>query len=145
MYCDTRGNGQTPGQNPRTKPPRTSKIEFVQGAFVRDFCTRPTKNWGVREVWCTFGGSPDVWQSVTEGRGSQNWPKIAWHTFWTALSHTHCSIICQQKFQNECTAHSVQCRNDNVRELGVCRNGKLWKILHPISPADLPGSLTTSR
>ena len=40
-----------PGQNPPgQKPPRTIEIEFVQGTFVRDFCTKPTKNWGVRDV-----------------------------------------------------------------------------------------------
>src|SRR6218665_2372797 len=48
MYCYRRGNGQKPT---RTKPPgqrplRTIEIEFVQGTFVRDFCTRPTKNRG---------------------------------------------------------------------------------------------------
>ena len=56
---------------PRQKPPRTVDREFVQGAFVRVFCTRPTKNRGVRDVWRTFGGSRDVWQSVTGGRGSK--------------------------------------------------------------------------
>jgi len=71
---------KTPGQ----KPPRTIESEFVQGAFVRVFCTRPTKNRGVRDMWRTFGGSRDVWQSVTEGEAGQNWPKIAWRTLWTA-------------------------------------------------------------
>ena len=28
--------------------------------------------------------SRDVWQSVTEGVGSQNWLKIVWHTLWMA-------------------------------------------------------------
>jgi len=46
-----------PGQNPGQKPPRTIEIEFVQGTFVRDFCTRPTKNGGIRDVRRTFGGS----------------------------------------------------------------------------------------
>ena len=30
------------------------------------------------------GGSRDVWRSVTEGWGGKNWPKIVWHTLWTA-------------------------------------------------------------
>ena len=71
-YCDRRGNGQKPSRTklPGQKPPRTIEIEFVQGTFVRDFCSRPTKNrGGVRDVWRTFGGSRDVWQSVTGWRG----------------------------------------------------------------------------
>ena len=49
MYFDRRGNGQKPTRTkpPGQKPPRTIEIEFVQGTFVRDFCTRPTKNRGV--------------------------------------------------------------------------------------------------
>ena len=61
MYSDGTGNGQNhPGQNlpdkeppekaPGHKPPRTIEREFVQGAFVRVFCTRPTKNGGFRDV-----------------------------------------------------------------------------------------------
>ena len=51
MGLDSRDKNQ-PGQNPGRKPPRTIEIyiEFVQGTFVRDFCTRPTKNRGVRDV-----------------------------------------------------------------------------------------------
>jgi len=49
-----------PEQNPGQKPPRTIEIEFVQETFVRDFCTRPTKNRGARDVRRTFGGSRDV-------------------------------------------------------------------------------------
>jgi len=75
IYSDRRGNEQkpprtkpyrqkTPGQNPRTKTPQIIEREFVQEAFVRVFCTRPTKNGGVRDVWRTFGGSRDVWHSV---------------------------------------------------------------------------------
>ena len=85
MYCDRR-NGQKPTRikKLRQKPPRTIEIEFVQGTFVQDFCTRPTKIRGVRGVWRTFGGSRDVWQSVTGGGGGQNWPKIVWRTLWKA-------------------------------------------------------------
>ena len=55
-----------PGQNPGQKPPRTIEIEFVQGTFVRDFCTpRPTKNRGVRDVRVTyFRGSPRICDKV---------------------------------------------------------------------------------
>src|SRR6218665_3347172 len=50
MYCDRRGNGQKPTRTkpPGQKHPRTIEIEFVRGTFVRDFCTRPTKNGGQR-------------------------------------------------------------------------------------------------
>jgi len=67
MYSDRRGNRQNhPGQ----KPLRTIEREFVQGAFVRVFCTRPTKNrGGPRCVTYFQGGSRDVWQSVTGGGG----------------------------------------------------------------------------
>jgi len=97
MYSDRRGTDKNhPGQNlpdkrpsdkrPGQKPPRTIQTEFVQAAFVRVFCTRPNKNRGWSEMWDVLsgGGSRDVWRSVTEGRGCKNWPKIAWHTLWTA-------------------------------------------------------------
>src|SRR6218665_1319348 len=45
--------GGTDKNQPGQKPPRTIEIEFVPGTFVRDFCTRPTKNWGVRDVCFT--------------------------------------------------------------------------------------------
>jgi len=94
MYSDRRRNGQKP---PRTKPsrqktlwqnapektPRTIEREFVQGAFVRVFCTRPTKNRGVRDVWRTLGGVPGCVTKCDRG-GGQNWPTIAWRTLRTA-------------------------------------------------------------
>src|SRR6218665_2860613 len=43
---------RTPGQN----PPRTIEREFVQGAFVRGFCTRPTKLGGLEMFDVLFGG-----------------------------------------------------------------------------------------
>src|SRR6218665_1737710 len=53
MYSDRRGNGQKPPRTkpsrqktPGQKPPRTIEREFVQRAFVRAFCTRPTKKRG---------------------------------------------------------------------------------------------------
>ena len=90
MYSDRRGNDQKP---PWTKPSRqrqepsgqkplwTIEREFVQGAFVHVFCTRPTKNRGVRVVWRTFGEGPGM---CDRGGGGQNWPKIVWRTLWTA-------------------------------------------------------------
>ena len=87
MYCDRRGNGQKPTRTkpPGQKPPRTIEIEFVHWTFVRDFCTRPTKNGGSKmcDVLSGVGGVPGVWQSVTGG-GGQNWPKIVRRTLWTA-------------------------------------------------------------
>src|SRR6218665_1666950 len=52
MYCNRRGNVQKPTRikTPGENLPRTIEIEFVQGPFVRDFCTRPTKNGGPRCV-----------------------------------------------------------------------------------------------
>jgi len=42
---------QRPSDKPsRTKTPQTIEREFVQWAFVRTFCTRSTKKWGVRDV-----------------------------------------------------------------------------------------------
>ena len=88
MYCDRRGNGQkptrtnlpdkrppdkTPGQNPL----RTIKIEFVQGAFVRDFCIRPTKNGGGPRYVTYFRGVPGCVTKCDREEGGQNWPKIA--------------------------------------------------------------------
>src|SRR6218665_2925852 len=50
------------------KPPRTIEREFVQGAFVRVFCTRPTKNLGgPRCVTYFFGGVP----GCVTGEGSK--------------------------------------------------------------------------
>src|SRR6218665_825643 len=78
MYCDRRGNRRNqPGQNPRTKPPRTIEIEFVQGTFVRDFCTRPTKNLGGPRCVTYFrgGGVPGYVTKCDREEGGQNWPK----------------------------------------------------------------------
>ena len=57
----------------RTKIPVSNWERIYTVGFYLGFCTRPTKNGGVR----------DVRQSVT-GEGGQNWPKIAWRTLWTA-------------------------------------------------------------
>jgi len=55
---------ETPGQ----KTSRTIETEFVQGAFVRVFCTRPTKIRGVWNVWRTWG-FPGMCDKVWQGRG----------------------------------------------------------------------------
>src|SRR6218665_2340833 len=74
MYCDRRGNGQKPTRTkpPGQKPPRTIEIEFVHGTFVRDFCTRPTKNrvGGPRRV-TYFRGVPGCVTKCDRGRGSK--------------------------------------------------------------------------
>src|SRR6218665_805605 len=51
---DKRPPDKTPGQT----PPRTIEREFVQGAFVRVFCTRRTKNRGGPRCVTYFGGKP---------------------------------------------------------------------------------------
>ena len=53
--------GGTDKNQPGQKPPRTIEIEFVSGTFVRDFCTRPTKNRGSEMCDVLSGGvSRDV-------------------------------------------------------------------------------------
>src|SRR6218665_2704299 len=55
MYSDRRGTDKNhprqnsldkrpPDKTPGHKPTRTIETEFVQGAFVRGFCTRPARN-----------------------------------------------------------------------------------------------------
>src|SRR6218665_1839414 len=78
MYSDRRGYGQKP---PRTKPSRqktpgqrpsrTIEREFVQGAFVRIFCTRPTKNRGVPRCVTYFWGVPGCVTKCDGGGGSK--------------------------------------------------------------------------
>ena len=88
MYCDRRGNGQKPTRTkpsrkrPSDKPPgqkllRTIEIEFVQGAFVRDFCTRPTIKSGGSVCVTYFRGVPGCVTKCDKGKGGQNCPKIA--------------------------------------------------------------------
>ena len=83
MYCDRRGNGQKPTRTKPLgqKPLRTIEIEFGQGIFVQDFCTRPIKK-------TYFWGVPGCVTKCDRGRGGQNWPKIAWRTLWTAPIRT---------------------------------------------------------
>src|SRR6218665_2225430 len=74
MYCDRRGNGQKPTRTkpPGQKPLRTIEIEFVQGTFVWDFCTRPTKNLGGPRCVTYFrGGVPGYVTKCDRGRGSK--------------------------------------------------------------------------
>src|SRR6218665_2262422 len=71
MYCDRRRNGQkpprtkpsrpkTPDKSSRTKTQRTIEIEFVQGDFVRIFCTMPTKKIGGSEMCDVLLGGPGM-------------------------------------------------------------------------------------
>jgi len=80
---DKNYHGQNlPDKTPEQKPREPLRGIFVQGVFVRTFCT--TKNRGVPRCVTYFKGGPqDVWQSVT-GEGGKNWSKIAWRTLWTA-------------------------------------------------------------
>ena len=73
MYCDRRGtNKNQPGQNPRTKHPRTIETEFVQGTFVRDSCSRPTKNGGFEMCDVLSGvGVPGCVKKCDRGGGSK--------------------------------------------------------------------------
>src|SRR6218665_2489850 len=65
MYSDRRNRQKPPlpvkrpsDETPGQKPPRTIEREFVQGAFVRLFCTRPIKNRGVSRCVTYFVGIP---------------------------------------------------------------------------------------
>src|SRR6218665_2673548 len=59
-----------PDKTPRQKPPRTIEIECVQGTFVWDFCTRPTKNRGGGSELCdVLSGGPRMCDKVEQGEG----------------------------------------------------------------------------
>ena len=64
---DKRPPDKTPGQ----KPPRIIQTEFVQGAFVWVFCTRPSNSRGRSEMCDVLSGGPGMCE------GGKNWPKIA--------------------------------------------------------------------
>src|SRR6218665_878631 len=51
--------------------PRTIEKEFVQRAFVRVFCTRPTKNGGSEMCDVLFWGAPGCVTKCDRGRGSK--------------------------------------------------------------------------
>ena len=53
----------TDKNQPGQKPPRTIEIKFVQGTFVRDLCTMPTKNRGV-EMCDVLSGGPVMCDKV---------------------------------------------------------------------------------
>ena len=57
-------NLSNPDKTPGQKPPRTIEIEFVQGIFVQDFCTRPTKNRGGSEMCDVLSGGPGMCDKV---------------------------------------------------------------------------------
>ena len=69
--CIVTEGGTDKNQPGQTLPDKNlheqKEIEFVQGTFVRDFCTRPTKNRGVRDVWRTFRGGPRMCDKVWRG------------------------------------------------------------------------------
>ena len=56
---------------PGQKPPRTIEIEFVQGTFVLDFCTRPTKNRRGPRCVTYFRRVPGCVTKCDRGRGSK--------------------------------------------------------------------------
>jgi len=64
-----KGEGQKP---PRAKPSRQklrTKPPGQKPSWTKTHVCMHVllKIWGVQEVWCTLGGSRDVWQSVTGG------------------------------------------------------------------------------
>src|SRR6218665_17736 len=82
MYSDRSGNGQKPpranlpdkkppDKTPEQKPPRTIEREFVQGAFVCFFCTRPKKNGEGSEMCDVLLGGPRMCDKVCQGGGSK--------------------------------------------------------------------------
>jgi len=84
-----------PGQNHPDKKPREQLRQnlyrgLLSGLFVLDLI----KMGGPRGV-TYFGGSLDVWQSVTRGRGLKIGKKITWRTLWTApirISDSHFGV-----------------------------------------------------
>ena len=58
-----------PDNPPGQKPSRTIDIEFVQGTFVGNFFTRPTKNWGGSEMCDVLSGGPGMCDKVWQGGG----------------------------------------------------------------------------
>src|SRR6218665_1641719 len=97
MHSDRRGTDKKqPGQdlpdkrqNPRTKPPRTIEREFVQGPFVRVFCTRPNKNRGGPRcvTYMYFKGVPGCVTKCDKGVGGSKLAKNSVTYFtWTALT-----------------------------------------------------------
>jgi len=89
----------TPDKTPWTKTPRTIEREFVQGAFVWVFCTRPTKNRGGPRCVTYFWGVPGSLTKCDRGRGGTNWPKIAWCTLWTAPKWLIISVVWALRLQ----------------------------------------------
>ena len=60
-----------PWQKPPDKSPREPLRENLYRGLLSGFFVLGLLKIGGRDVWRTFGGSRDVWQSVTEG-GGQN-------------------------------------------------------------------------
>jgi len=95
MYSDRRGNGQKPPrtkssrqttlwQNSLDKIPREQLREYAYRRLLSGFFVLGLLKMGEGPRCATyFGGSRDVWQSVTRGKGSKL-AKIAWRTLWTA-------------------------------------------------------------
>src|SRR6218665_833028 len=63
--------GGTDKNQPGHKPMRTIEIEFVQGTFVLDFCTRPTKNRGGPRCVTYFPGVLGCVTKCDRGGGSK--------------------------------------------------------------------------
>ena len=63
--------GGTDKNQPRQNPPRTIEIEFIYWTFVRDFCTRLTKNRGGPRCVTYFVGVPGCVTKCYRGRGSK--------------------------------------------------------------------------
>src|SRR6218665_1920724 len=65
-----------PDKTPGQKPPRTIiEIEYAQGTFVRDFCTRPTKNRGGFEMCDVLSGVPGCVTKCDRGGGGSKLAK----------------------------------------------------------------------
>ena len=123
MYSDRRGYGQkpprtkpsrqkTPGQKPLDKSPREQLRENLYRGLLSGFFVLGLLKIGGSEMCdVLLGGSRDVWQSVTGGRGGQNWPKIAWHTLWMAPNSKDLRVI--------------DCKSVTLRALPVVRFCKI--------------------
>ena len=71
-------------QSPKTKSPHKQLRENLYRGLLSGFLVLGLLKIGGGSEMCdvVWGGSRDVWQSVTGG-GGKNWPKVAWRTLWT--------------------------------------------------------------
>ena len=79
MYSDRRENGQNPPrtrpsrpwQNPLDKNPNEQLRENLYRGLLSGFLNYAYWKWGVRDMWRTLGGSPEMCDKVWQGKGNK--------------------------------------------------------------------------